>query len=137
MKEFDRIRDETAPYVNERIDREAEGRIAFLKNQGHDAIIKRLAELEREWDVDRAVMANFAIVGGAAFTAGIKGRKGWLYFFSSQVAFLLLHAVKGWCPPTTVFRRLGFRSRQEIDAEKFALLDFLKNEERGEVHGAA
>jgi hypothetical protein len=35
--------------------------------------------------------------------------------------FLFQHAVQGWCPPVPLFRRLGVRTRKEIDAEKYAL----------------
>jgi hypothetical protein len=35
--------------------------------------------------------------------------------------FLLQHAVQGWCPPVPLFRRLGVRTREEIEREKFAL----------------
>jgi hypothetical protein len=31
----------------------------------------RLAELDCEWDIDRALMVNFAVVGGAAFALGM------------------------------------------------------------------
>jgi hypothetical protein len=31
------------------------------------------------------------------------------------------HAVRGWCPPVTVLRALGFRTAKEIDAERQAL----------------
>jgi hypothetical protein len=30
-------------------------------------------------------------------------------------------AVQGWCPPVSLFRRLGFRTQREIDEERFAL----------------
>ena len=35
--------------------------------------------------------------------------------------FLFQHAVQGWCPPVPLFRRMGVRTRPEIDREKFAL----------------
>ena len=35
--------------------------------------------------------------------------------------FLLQHAVQGWCPPLPVFRRLGERTRKEINRENYAL----------------
>jgi hypothetical protein len=35
--------------------------------------------------------------------------------------FLLQHAVSGWCPPIPLLRRLGVRTRSELDREKFAL----------------
>jgi hypothetical protein len=28
---------------------------------------------------------------------------------------------QGWCPPLTVFRRLGVRTRREIDLERYAI----------------
>jgi hypothetical protein len=34
---------------------------------------------------------------------------------------LFYHAVQGWCPPIPLLRRLGIRTQQEIDAEKYAL----------------
>jgi hypothetical protein len=37
------------------------------------------------------------------------------------LGFLLQHAVQGWCPPIALFRRIGIRTRREIDAEKHAL----------------
>ena len=36
-------------------------------------------------------------------------------------AFLLQHAVQGWCPPVPMFRRMGFRTQSEIDEERYAL----------------
>lgn len=72
-------------------------------------------------------MLNFAIVGGSTFSAGISGKKGWLYFFMTQLFFLGLRATKGWCPPAWVMRRMNFRTRNEIEAEKLALLPLLEN----------
>ena len=44
-----------------------------------------------------------------------------LPFSFSIMGFLFQHAVTGWCPPVPVMRRLGVRTRSEIDREKFAL----------------
>jgi hypothetical protein len=37
------------------------------------------------------------------------------------LSFLFQHAVQGWRPPVPVFRRLGVRTREEIDRERYAL----------------
>ena len=124
---FDRVRNETAPYVNERIDREIEGNIAHYSQLDDYAITKRIAELDHEWDIDRALMANFALLGGAAFTAGLTKNKNWFYLLGAQFVFLMLHAVKGWCPPVTVMRRMGFRTKTEIESEKATLLKILES----------
>src|SRR5213592_3015395 len=36
-------------------------------------------------------------------------------------AFLLQHAVQGWCPPVPFFRKRGVRTMREIGEERFAL----------------
>jgi hypothetical protein len=128
----DRVRDHTAPKVNERIDALTRATIDATLSQGADAVERRLAELDTEWDIDRALMVNFAVAGGAAFALGLSRysnsplfgprRKGYLYFFGAQLAFLLAHGVWGWCPPASLFRRLGVRTKGEIETERHLLL---------------
>ena len=36
-------------------------------------------------------------------------------------AFLFQHAVQGWCPPVPILRRMGFRTADEINRERYAL----------------
>jgi hypothetical protein len=35
--------------------------------------------------------------------------------------FFFQHATQGWCPPLPVFRKMGVRTRREINKEKYAL----------------
>lgn len=135
----DRVRDHTAPKVNERIDALTRATIDATLSQGPSAVEHRLAELDEEWDIDRALMVNFAVVGGASFAVGLARyanspvlgppRKGLLYFFGAQLSFLLLHGLVGWCPPASLFRRLGLRTKGEIEAERHVLLQ--RNSSRG------
>ena len=135
----DRVRDHSAPIVNQRIDEQTRNRIEHVVGEGREAITQRLEQLDSEWDVDRALMVNFAIVGGAAYAAGLyrytqrpwfsRKRNGWLQFFTVQLGFLLLHGTVGWCPPLPVFRRLGVRTKSEIEAERRALLTALRASE--------
>jgi hypothetical protein len=129
----DRVREHTSPAVNHRIDLMTRARADEAIAQGGSALSSRLEELDREWDIDRALITNFAIVGGAAFLTGLTRyaasppflpkRKGWLYFFGAQLGFLLLHGTVGWCPPLPVMRRLGVRTPREIEAERRMLLE--------------
>jgi hypothetical protein len=128
----DRIREHTRESVNKRIDRQTLGAVADSIGSS-DEICGRLQELDREWNVDRALMVNFAAIGG--FTAAMamrslarRGRMGgWGLFFWTQAGFLAYHAIRGWCPPLPVFRRLGFRSAREIGAEREVLHEALKH----------
>jgi len=55
-----------------------------------------------------------------------RGRMGgWGALFWVQVGFLAFHALRGWCPPLPLFRRLGFRSADEIGVEREVLHDAL------------
>lgn len=123
---LDRVQRHSPPFVNERIQRQIEGSVAFYSRQGREAITRRLHALENEWDVDRALMALFPVLGGATLAAGLKKRKSWLYLFGTQMAFLFIHATYGWCPPSAVLRRMGYRTRHEIDQEKAELRRLLE-----------
>jgi len=122
----DRIRERTSEASNRRIDLKTRGAIAEAM-QSRERIQARLAELDREWNVDRALMLNFAIVGGLSATLAMRsalrrGRfSGWGVMLFTQIGFLAHHAIRSWCPPLPVFRRLGFRSNLEICAERAAL----------------
>jgi hypothetical protein len=136
LPHYDRIRGHSAPVVNERIDRMTTASIRDAVGRGRDGIVQRIAELDGEWDIDRVMMVNFAVAGGAALLIGLRRfvrapllalrirprRKGFLYLFGAQLGFLLMHAGVGWCPPSALFRRLGIRSRREIDAERTVLV---------------
>lgn len=133
--EGDRVRQHTSAKVLDRIDAETLADIGDTIAYGPLAVARRLDELAREWDVDRALMASFAVVGSATFLAGItryasspllgRKRKGLLYLFGVQLGSMLLHATVGWCPPLVVLRRLGFRTAREIEQEKHALEEAL------------
>jgi hypothetical protein len=122
----DRIRARSAMKANRRIDRSTRGALDEAASSP-EAALRRLDELDREWDVDRAVMLNFGVVGALTALAGMRNLRrhgklgGWGVFFWVQMGFLIHHAVRGWCPPLPVFRRLGFRSSKEICAERCAL----------------
>jgi hypothetical protein len=136
QRRADRVREHSPQYINRRIAREIDIRVQHCLREGRDALLERLGELEREWDIDRVVMANFAIVGGTAYAVGLqrltqslpwrKKRTGWLYFFGAQMGFLLLHASIGWCPPVAVWRRIGVRTKVEIELERTLLLAALE-----------
>ena len=107
--------------ANARVDRATEENLDRAAKEPK-FVTKRLDELEREWDIDRAVMLSFAGAGTAALVLGLRRDWRWRFPLSAQIAFLLLHSTIGWCPPAVVLRRLGFRTGREIEAERAALL---------------
>jgi hypothetical protein len=121
----DPTRQRTSAAVSRKIDRETRGTIDELKTA--DAIRARISELEREWSLDRTLMAVFSALGAvssgqAMLSLARRGKLGfWGALFFTQLGFLGYHAAKGWCPPVSVLRRLGVRTAHEICAERVAL----------------
>lgn len=117
----ERVPQHTAEHVQERIRHTTEERVARIAAAGREAINRRLAELDHEWDIERTLEANAAtLIGAGAGLALLTDRR---FAFVPLVvgSFLLQHAIQGWCPPLPVFRRLGIRTQSEIDYERYAL----------------
>lgn len=119
--EIDRVRRNTAPELLERIDRMTESNIRYFSTQPPSEISARLRELDEEWSIERFLQLNASVLAlGGAFL-GLTSSRKWFLLSATVMGFLFQHAVQGWCPPLPVFRRLGIRTRGEIDREKFAL----------------
>lgn len=120
-READRVRMHTDRAVNDRIDRESEWSVQHVTAGGADAIQERLEELDREWDVERYLEANAAAIAFTGVVLAATRSRNWLVLPGIVTMFLFQHAVQGWCPPLALFRRMGVRTRKEIDREKYAL----------------
>src|SRR5690606_22996169 len=86
-----------------------------------EQIAARLAELDREWDIERTLEANASTLAftGTMLAATVDRR--WLALPAIVTGFLFQHAMQGWCPPLAILRRLGFRTAEEINQERYAL----------------
>ena len=82
----------------------------------------RLKELDREWDIERAIELNASTLAFAGVMAGVFHSRRWLILPAAVAGFLFQHAVQGWCPPVPILRKLGFRTVYEIEEERRALL---------------
>lgn len=86
-----------------------------------ELIDRRLQELEREWDVERALQGSAGGLGLLGLILGLVRSRGFLLLPLVAMSFLLQHALQGRCPPLALLRRQGLRSRFEIDCERYAL----------------
>ncbi|PZN35056.1 MAG: hypothetical protein DIU71_01030 [Proteobacteria bacterium] len=117
-----RVPAHTAEAVNERIRRETNRRIAACARQGRAAIDERLRQLDREWDVERCIETAAAGLSLLGLGLGAFKHRRWYLLPTAVSAFLLQHALQGWCPPLPLLRRLGVRTADEINRERYALL---------------
>ena len=129
----DRLRRHTRPTSQRRIDERTDVNISFFGEQSPEVIRLRLRALDREWDIERVLQANAATLAltGLALGAITGKRTHWLS--GVVLGFLLLHATQGWCPPLSVLRAKGVRSRGEIERERLALLQRLQAREASDA----
>src|SRR5262245_39432597 len=105
-----RVPNQTDEDINARIRNQTEQNIARYKHAGPTAISRRLAELDAEWDIERTLEANAATASLIGLTLGATVDRRFFALPGIVAAFLLQHALQGWCPPLPVFRRYGFRT---------------------------
>lgn len=116
-----RVPRHTESEINERIRRQTECNIRHYGKQGSEAITRRLAELDHEWDIERTLEANAASISLIGLGLGASVDRRWFILPAIVASFLLQHALQGWCPPVPVFRRMGVRTETEIGYERYAL----------------
>jgi hypothetical protein len=117
----ERVPQHSPEAYNAAIRRRTEENVARLAAAGPAAIDRRLAELDREWDIERTLEANAATVSLLGSALGFAVDRRFFALPAVVAGFLLQHALQGWCPPVPLFRHLGFRTAAEIDHERYAL----------------
>lgn len=116
-----RVAQNTCEHINREIAQETQLRIARYISASPEQIDQRLQELNEEWDVERVLEANASSLMLIGLTLGATVDRRWFIAPGVIAAFLLQHALQGWCPPIPVLRRLGVRTSAEINRERYAL----------------
>lgn len=117
----ERVPRHTSPNVNKHLRQVTLANLNRFSGASGSEIDQRIAELSREWDIERTLEANAATVALIGLGLGTFVNRKWLALPAIVGGFLLQHAIQGWCPPLPVFRRLGIRSAAEIHEEITAL----------------
>jgi hypothetical protein len=118
---LDNVRLSTPQRYNHRIDQAMMKRVWEYARKSPVEISRRIEELEREWDLERVLESSAgAIALSGIVLSGLHSRK-WLLVPAGILTVLLKHALLGNSAPIACLRRMGIRTRREIDAEKYAL----------------
>lgn len=123
-----KVTEATPDYINQQIERETEARINHFKREKPEAIKERIAELEREWDTEKVLKITLAGLALSSSLLTLAATKKWALASGVASAFLLQQALQGWSPPLYLIRRKGVRTPSEINLEKQALKNLLKDE---------
>lgn len=118
----DRVETNTSQHINQEIQNKISASLEKYSGAGSLAIDRRLEKLDREWTTERIieVEAPLMITLGSSLTFFF-GRK-FLPLPVFSTSMMLLHGVQGWYPLLPLFRKLGFRSQNEILEERRGLL---------------
>src|SRR5688572_5977159 len=89
--------------------------------QANNHLDERLQQLNHEWDVERTIELNAAVLAIAGTALGILVNKRWFALPVLAATFMAQHSIQGWSPLVFLFKRFGFRDKTEISREKYAL----------------
>ena len=133
----DRVRAHTSQRLNHKIDQGSMKRIWYYASRPKEEISARIDALDAEWDLERAVEVAYASTTLFGIIMGALRTRRWLTLPAVMMGCMLHHATTGSAPTVFLFRQVGFRTRREIEAEKYALkmlrgdFDALKNISEG------
>jgi hypothetical protein len=116
----DRVRRHTANEVLRRIDDQTIASLTACAATPEQAE-RRLADLDREWDVDRTLEIEAATMGLLGLALGTFVHKRLFALPAVVAGAVLVQAVAGRYPLMPLFRRLGLRTSREVAREKYAL----------------
>jgi hypothetical protein len=118
----DRVRANTWPAVNEKLDTEAQLRLRQdAAAASTDELTTRITQLDYEWDFDRTLETEASVMGLLGLALGFGVDRRFLVLSAFVATMLVVHATHGWYPLLPALRRLGVRTRDEIDREHFGL----------------
>jgi len=117
----ERVLRNTSAQANEAIFQQMHVNVARYASATPTMLDQRLRELDQEWDVERvtSVAAGLGVLAGVLLASLVD--PAWLVLPAVVASCLLLHGLVGWSPGLALLRRLGYRTAQEIDHERYAL----------------
>jgi len=117
----ERVREHTACEINNQIRHQMEANVACYESASPAVIDRRLHELDEEWDIERCLETMAPTITLIGLCLGLTVNRKWLALPIVVQSFFLQHALQGWCPPIPLLRRLGVRTMEEIQEERFTL----------------
>ena len=129
----DRVRAAGGRKLNRKVDQQTWECLSAATDADRESLTAHITELTLEKDMERYLQTNASLLAFAGTLLGAAtGKKKWLVIPGIVLPFLFQHAIQGWCPPVPLFRKMGVRTRKEINREKYALKAM-----RGDFNGLA
>ena len=91
----------------------------YYNNQAK--IDERLLELDKEMDLESYMQTESTALTLAGVVLSITSHRAWIVLPLATSVLSLVGIVRGRNNPLPVFRKMGFRTRAEIEKERYAL----------------
>ncbi|HNY64009.1 MAG TPA: hypothetical protein PKM41_01140 [Deltaproteobacteria bacterium] len=116
-----RVAQNTSPLINQMILDGMRKSLLFYAEHP-EGIEDRIGRLKGEPDIEQTLEANASILGlFGLFMALVVRSRLFILLPIAALAFLLQHSLRGWSAPDMLLRRLGFRTKEEIQLELYGL----------------
>jgi hypothetical protein len=116
-----RVEMNTSGSLNTEFQKQLEANVAKYANATRAELDARLAELDKEWSVERLIEVEAPSMIGLGAILGAAFNRKWFALSALAASMVILHNTQGWYPLLPLFRRLGVRSQNEIEQERSAL----------------
>jgi hypothetical protein len=118
---IEKVRKVTSSKKNSKIDALILANIKKYGAKSSAEISERIEELDKEWEIEKALNLNMAVVALMGITSSYLINPYAIILTIILLLFFIQHVFQGWCPPITILRHFKVRTRPEIDREKYAL----------------
>lgn len=125
----ERIKQNTYHKINEEIQEKSLSNVKKYLYKEKREVSDRIRELDREWDTEKVLETNAAGLIILSTALGFAVSKKWFALAGAVGAFLLQQTIQGWSPPLPIIRKLGVRTKSEINNEK-TILRFIRGDFR-------
>jgi hypothetical protein len=116
-----RVACNTQPDINDKIRQHTLQSLDRYKGSIDDVISEKIDDINAEWDTERVLEADAALMIMITTFLGLRHNRGWLLLTTAISLSLFSHALLGWCPSVPLIRKIGIRTSEEIYNEKTVL----------------
>jgi hypothetical protein len=111
----------TSPAVMQKFEQQLRENIMRFADADELTIEQRLRELDREWNVERAIELEAPTMILLGLALGSMSNRKWFALSAMAASMVILHNLQGWYPLLPAFRAAGLRTAEEIEQERMAL----------------
>jgi hypothetical protein len=117
----ERVANNTSEEYRQQFEQQLRQNISRYMHADRQTIDRRIEELDREWNLERAIELEAPSMIALGVVLGLTHNRKWFGLSVFAASMVILHNTQGWYPLLRVFQRMGMRSQNDIEQERQAL----------------